>query len=227
MQKTLLVAALVAGLSTAACSRGANDQSSTSPSTKGATGSGTADTSGYGAGTGTGSGDVGTGMGTGTGSTTGTGGGGPTAALDPAVPQTFFTRVAMSDMLEIEASRAALQKTQNAEVRKFAQMMIADHTKTTQDLTGLAQGASLTVPAALDGDMQAKVTNLQNADAAGFDDKYLDTIIDGHEAAISDFEAYAKNGKDAKLKAWATKTLPTLRKHKDQAEAVRKNVNRS
>lgn len=223
MQKTLLVAALVAGLSTAACSRGANEQSGTSPATTDRT-AGAGTETGSSSGAGASGGDLGAAMGTapGTGIVAG-----PSAALDPAVPQTFVTRVAMSDMMELETSRTALQKTQNAEVKKFAQMMIADHTKTSQDLTGLAQGANLTVPSALDADMQAKVTNLQNAEAAGFDDKYLDTIIDGHEAAISDFETYAKNGGDAKLKAWATKTLPTLRKHREQAEALRKTISRS
>lgn len=148
-------------------------------------------------------------------------------ALDVAAPQSFVSRVAMSDRLEVETSRAALQKTQNAEVRRFAEMMVADHGKTTQELTKLSQTAGLTIPTDLDADTQSKIANIQSAEAEGFDDKYLDTIIDGHEAAIRDFETYSNQGQNAELKAWATKTLPTLRTHLQRAEAIRKTVNRS
>jgi putative membrane protein len=44
-------------------------------------------------------------------------------------------------------------------------------------------------------------------------------MIDDHQQDIKEFEDAAKNCKDAELKAFAAKTLPTLRMH---LEAIQK-----
>src|SRR5258705_13568649 len=59
----------------------------------------------------------------------------------------FIKEAAMSDMLEIEAAKIAQQKG-NADDKKFAQMMIADHTKTSSELKGM-------VPSETQGDVPA------------------------------------------------------------------------
>ena len=45
----------------------------------------------------------------------------------------------MSDMTEIEAAKVAQQKG-NAEEKKFAKMMLADHTKTSTELKSMVPG---------------------------------------------------------------------------------------
>src|SRR5436305_38991 len=62
----------------------------------------------------------------------------------------FIKEAAMSDMLEIEAARVAQQKG-NAEEKKFAEQMIADHTKTSTELKGMLDGEmKAAIPTALD-----------------------------------------------------------------------------
>jgi putative membrane protein len=41
-----------------------------------------------------------------------------------------------------------------------------------------------------------------------------------HEKVIAAFDKQAKSGKDAELKAYASKTLPTLRSHLQMAKQV-------
>jgi predicted outer membrane protein len=54
----------------------------------------------------------------------------------------FVNEAATSDMFEIQASKLAAGRT-TGDVQAFANQMVADHTKTTSDLTGLAQTAKL------------------------------------------------------------------------------------
>lgn len=148
------------------------------------------------------------------------------AATSPA--QDFANDAAYGDMLEIDASKAAQTKSTNADVKSFAAMLIRDHTATTAKLKTLATNASLVLPTALDSSHQMLADNISNADAGkGFDDKYLDTVIDAHEAAISKFEAYSRDGADPALKQFAADTLPTLRAHFNRGKTIRDAVNKS
>jgi len=51
----------------------------------------------------------------------------------------FLRQAQMSDRYEIAASRLAQDKAQKAEVKRFAQEMVQDHTRTTQELMDLMQ----------------------------------------------------------------------------------------
>lgn len=149
-----------------------------------------------------------------------------TAPIDPAAKTLeFATKAANADMLEIETSKVALKKSKNAEVKKFAQMMVTDHTKTSTELKDWASKTTVTLPTALENLDKGKADNITNADAEGFDDKYLDTVIDVHEDAINAFRDYSENGQEAALKAWTIATLPKLTEHLDAAKALRDKIN--
>ena len=65
------------------------------------------------------------------------------------VPTTadFVKEAALSDMLEIESGKIAQQKG-NADEKKFAEQMIADHTKTSSELQALVSGGDVKVSSA-------------------------------------------------------------------------------
>jgi putative membrane protein len=150
------------------------------------------------------------------------------APMDPAAKTLdFATKAANADMIEIGASKAAAGKTKNAEVKKLANMLVTDHTKTSTELKAWAGKTTVALPAGLSGMDQGKVDNIANADANGFDDKYLDTVIDVHEGAINAFNDYIQNGQEADLKAWATATLPKLQAHLDAAKTLRDKINKT
>ena len=45
-------------------------------------------------------------------------------------------------------------------------------------------------------------------------------MVKDHEKDVAEFEEEAKDGSDADVKAWANKTLPTLKKHLEMAKAA-------
>ena len=56
-------------------------------------------------------------------------------AETPTDSASYLTMAGASDLFEIQSSELALEKSQNAGGREFAQMMIDHHRKTTQDVT--------------------------------------------------------------------------------------------
>jgi putative membrane protein len=132
----------------------------------------------------------------------------------------FIKEAATSDMLEIESSKVAQQKG-DADEKKFAEQMITDHTKTSNELKELVP-ASLksAIPTTLDDSSQKKLDKLRNAKPEDFPGQYDPMQVSAHKDAVSLFERYAKGGDDAKLKDWAGKTLPALQHHLEMAQKM-------
>lgn len=135
----------------------------------------------------------------------------------------FVKEAAISDMMEIESSKIAKSKG-NAGEKKFADQMIADHTKTSSDLKGLVSSGKVKVelPAALDDSSKKKLDKLRDAKPDDFASEFNSMQVSAHKDAVSLFERYAKGGDNDALKDWAGKTLPALRHHLEMAQNLDK-----
>jgi putative membrane protein len=134
----------------------------------------------------------------------------------------------MSDLYEMEASRLAEQRSQTAEVKRFAQHMLRDHGKTTGELKAMLpqlQGVSGSqVPTSLDQQHQALMQQLQAAQGAEFDRLFAQQQVQSHQTAVDLFRAYAQSGDDARLKQWASQTLPSLEGHLRDAQQLQRGT---
>ena len=134
----------------------------------------------------------------------------------------FVKEVAMSDMTEIAAAKIG-QERGNAEEKAFSTQMIADHTKTSEELKAMVPAdAKAAIPAALDSSSQSKIDKLKNAKPDDFSSEFVSMQVSAHKDAVSLFERYAKGGEDPKLKDWADKTLPALKHHLEMAQNLGK-----
>ena len=125
-----------------------------------------------------------------------------------------------------EASRFAEQRAQSAEVKRFAERMLRDHGKTTGELKAMLpqlQGVSASQMAtSLDQQHQALIQQLQGAQGAEFDRVFARQQVQSHQAAVELFRAYAQSGDDARLKQWASRTLPSLEEHLREAQQLQR-----
>lgn len=133
-------------------------------------------------------------------------------------PQDFVDDASAKSAAEIETGKLAVEKSQSADVKKFAEMMIDDHTAANEKLAGIAADKKLEVSSDTTLIDEAKNMLLKYR-GASFDKAYVENQVKAHEATIELFEEEAKDGKDAELKAFANETLPTLKTH---LEAARK-----
>jgi putative membrane protein len=132
----------------------------------------------------------------------------------------FIMDAAMGGLMEVELGRVAAQKGMSDAVKQFGQRMVDDHSQANSELMSLASSKGITLPTELDAKHRAEVTKFSAMSGAELDREYTKMMVSDHRKDVSEFEKESTRGTDADLKAFATKTLPTLQEHLRMAEAL-------
>jgi putative membrane protein len=146
----------------------------------------------------------------------------------------FRQKATSSDAFEIVSSKLALTHSTDKSVKRFARMMIKDHTATTDKLIAIGgiskESLDVKMTPGTDGKYQsndllsssqaADLNSLASKSNDDFNKTYLDDQVQGHKDAVSLMEDYAKNGDNAKLKEFASDTLPTIKEHLTKAQSL-------
>jgi putative membrane protein len=132
----------------------------------------------------------------------------------------FIMDAATGGLMEVELGHIAAQKGSSDAVKQFGQRMVDDHSKANAELMTLASSKGITLPTTLDEKNQAKVTKLQGMSGAEFDRAYSKMMLSDHSKDVGAFEKQSTKGTDPDLKAFASKTLPTLQEHLQMARAL-------
>jgi putative membrane protein len=127
--------------------------------------------------------------------------------------QKFVTVAASGGMMEVKAGDLAKERATNDAVKKFAEHMVTDHGKTNKEFTDMLGNKGIRVPRDMRDEDRTAIDNISKLKGAGFEREYLKQQLAAHKEAVALFEEESKNGKDADLRAFAEKTLPTLREH--------------
>lgn len=135
-----------------------------------------------------------------------------------------LVEVAALNLTEIKLGELAQSKAVSKEVKDFGKMMVEDHNKASAELKSLAEQKQITLPAALTEEGEEAYKKFTDESATDFDKKYVDKMVDAHKTAIEKFEKIATDAKDSDIKAFATKTLPTLKMHLDHALTLQKKL---
>ena len=136
----------------------------------------------------------------------------------------FVQKAAGGGIGEVELGKLAQQKAVREETKQFATRMVEDHTKANDDLARVAQANSVNLPQEMDKDARKDMDKLQKLQGMDFDRAYMKHMVEDHKEDIALFEKEAKDGKDAKVKAFAEKALPTLKEHLKLAEETYEKV---
>jgi putative membrane protein len=132
----------------------------------------------------------------------------------------FATTAASDGMAEVNAGKMAQNKAVSKRVKEFAAMMVNDHTKAGDELAALAKTKNISLPLTPDADHKKAADDLAAKSGKAFDKAYINAMLDGHKKAVKLFEDASQNCKDPDLKAFATKTLPTLKMHLYSVQAI-------
>ena len=147
------------------------------------------------------------------------------ASAQTAIPPSakdFAMTAAQSDQYEISAAQDASAQSQNPQVRAFAQMMIQDHTRLSEDLRQAATASGLTPPpAAMSSDQAAMLSALQSLRGPEFDKAYVKQQSLTHQAALDVERSYADGGADPNLRRAAQSSLPTIEHHLQMAQQLK------
>ncbi|OON67380.1 DUF4142 domain-containing protein [Hymenobacter sp. CRA2] len=137
---------------------------------------------------------------------------------------TFMLTAASSNMLEIQMGQMATQKSTNADVKKFGQMMVDHHGKATQDWKNVATPMGVVMPTTLMPVHQAMMDKVMNKSGKQFDEAYMDAMETAHKMDVAMFEVKSKGAQTPTVQTFATKTLPMLRAHETMANKIEDKV---
>jgi putative membrane protein len=132
----------------------------------------------------------------------------------------FMNDAAPGGMAEVEMGRMAVEQAASSEVKQFGQRMVDDHSKAGEELKQLAQQKKVMLPAETTPKQKETMDKLSKLKGMDFDREYVKGMVADHEKDVAAFEAVAKNGTDADVKAFAAKTLPTLKEHLQMIQTI-------
>jgi len=129
-----------------------------------------------------------------------------------AADKTFMMNAAKGGMMEVEWGKLAAQNAQNADVKKFGNRMMADHSKANSELMALAKEEGVSLPAA------------KSAGKWKSDKDYMDMMVKDHQGDLTEFQKEAQSGTDPDLKAFAAKGAKMVSAHLKLAQQTQSKV---
>ena len=126
--------------------------------------------------------------------------------------KTFMMNAAKGGMMEVEMGKMAASNGQNADVKKFGNRMVTDHSKANNELMALAKEEGVSLPAA------------KSPGKWKSDKDYMDTMVKDHEKDLAEFQKEAQSGTDPDLKAFAAKGAKMVSTHLKLAQETQGKV---
>ncbi|WP_169304355.1 DUF4142 domain-containing protein [Pedobacter frigoris] len=130
----------------------------------------------------------------------------------------FMDTAAVGGMMEVDLGKLALEKSSNAEVKKFAAQMVADHTKAGTDLKAVAAKLEHLLPSTYPADVKMHMDDMKKLSGKAFDKHYMDMMVNDHVKTLDLFRS--ASSLRGEIKDFAASTLPVLEKHHQMATQI-------
>ena len=129
--------------------------------------------------------------------------------------------IAQANIAEVAAGKMAVEKTSNADVKQFAQMMIDDHGKGLDETKKVAAAKNVTLPTEPDAAHKKMAEKLQTLSGAAFDKEYVSKAgVADHAKVHAALKVDIAKAQDADVKALAAKLEPTVAHHGEMAKTL-------
>lgn len=157
-------------------------------------------------------------------SDTGQAGSGQVAREDRRI----MREIAQANLAEIKTSQLALERSQDPQIRQFAQRMIDDHTRLQEQLTELARTKDVQLPQQPDAKHQELSDRLAKLEGEKFDRTYRREVGEkAHKETHKMLERAQKQAQDPQLRAMVTQALPIVSQHLSLAENLQEDGTRA
>jgi putative membrane protein len=139
--------------------------------------------------------------------------------------QNEFVNTAANDgMMEVQLGELAQKNASAESVKNYGSMLAKDHSKANDELKSIAAAKNIAVPASLSADHASHLQEMTAKTGKDFDKAYIDMMVEDHGKAIDLFTKQSNDNSDAELQAFAKKTLPTLKKHLEEAKKLQSKM---
>jgi putative membrane protein len=138
--------------------------------------------------------------------------------------------VVTANQVDIDAGKLAESKASKAEVKKFAQQMVTDHTGVNKQATELVTKLKVTpqdnpTSQSLKAGGEKNVAHLKTLSGAAFDKTYIDQEVAYHELVLAAVDkTLIPSAQNAELKALLVKVRPAFVAHLEHAKQVQETL---
>jgi putative membrane protein len=143
----------------------------------------------------------------------------------------FADKAAVGGMAEIELGQMAMQRSQHPDVKSFGEMMVRDHTASSNELKQIASSHRIMLPTQLDEKHRELRDRLSALRGAEFDREYMSAMVQGHQDMIALLQTRGNENRgdaaDNDLNQFAAKVLPTVSHHLDEARRIQDTLDAS
>jgi putative membrane protein len=153
----------------------------------------------------------------------------------PATAQTvtdaqIASIVVTANQVDIDAGKLAASSSKNAEVRKFAELMVRDHTGVNSQAVALVTRLKVTpqdneTSRSLAAGGESNIATLKGLKGAAFDKSYVDHEVAYHQAVLDAVDkTLIPNAKNDELKALLVKVRPAFVAHLEHAKHLQASL---
>jgi len=138
--------------------------------------------------------------------------------------------VVTANTVDIDAGKLAESKSNNAEVKAFAQRMITDHSGVNKSAVDLVTKLKVTpqdnpTSESLKSGGEKNVANLKGLSGAAFDKAYIDHEVTYHQQVLDAVDkTLIPSAKNEELKALLVKVRPAFVAHLDHAKMIQAQI---
>jgi len=144
---------------------------------------------------------------------------------NPGTDRMFVTKAMQGSMAEVQLGQLTLQKSNNQQVKEFAQRMIDDHTKLNDQMKPVAQQLGVTVPNEISKNDRKTMAKLQALSGPAYDQAYIKDMVKDHKQDLNEFQMEASSGQDQTVKDAATQGSKVIAQHLQMAQQLAKDQN--
>ncbi len=137
----------------------------------------------------------------------------------------FVKKALQGGMAEVQLGQLTLQKSNNDQVKQFAQRMIDDHTKLGEQMKPVAQQVGVSEPNGLSKKDKATIAKLQALSGPAYDQAYIKDMIKDHKQDLSEFQTEASSGQDQTVKDAANQGSKVIAEHLQMIQQLAKDQN--
>jgi len=142
------------------------------------------------------------------------------ASAIPLPAKTYVMKAGASDMFETESSKL-VQNSADQKVASYANMMISDHAKSTDEVKNAAMADGMTPSApTMTPKQKAMIDSLKRTSGAKRDLLYKKDQVVAHQETLAFQKEYAMSGDKPNLKMAAGKIVPVVQSHLDMAKGM-------
>jgi len=142
------------------------------------------------------------------------------ADREPTSEKEFLIKAIECEVCQVKVAERAVKQSSDKEVTEFARTMRDDHTKTRDALLERAKTMKLAVVEGLNKEQREAQEKLFKNEGKDFDREYMRHMILNHEKELKLYETWAKKADDKDLSDLASRTIPTVKKHLEDARRI-------